>query len=213
MVKLKICGMRRAEDIEMANSYKPDYIGFVFAESPRKVSYEQAKELSDLLSEDIVPVGVFVNEHMKLIVDLFKDGIIEMAQLHGDEDEKYIRNLKDKSIEETGKQIPVINAIEIKEGADYDDELLKWRDSASDYFILDSGKGSGKTFDWSLLDKESEFFENSIFLAGGLNSENLALAIGEFNPFAVDLSSSVETEGFKDEEKIKKIIEIMENYR
>ncbi len=213
MVKLKICGMRRSEDIEMANRHKTDYIGFVFAESPRKVSFEQAKELSDLLSEDIVPVGVFVNEHMKLIVDLFKDGIIEMAQLHGDEDEKYIRNLKDKSIEETGKQIPVINAIEIKDGADYDDELLKWRDSASDYFILDSGKGSGKTFDWSLLDKESEFFENSIFLAGGLNSENLALAIEEFNPFAVDLSSSVETEGFKDEEKIKKIIEIMENYR
>ena len=213
MVKIKICGMRRSEDIEMANRHKPDYIGFVFADSPRKVSYEQAKELSGLLSEDIVPVGVFVNEHMKLIVDLFKDGIIEMAQLHGDEDEKYIRNLKDKSIEETGKQIPVINAIEIKDGADYNDELLKWRDSASDYFILDSGKGSGKTFDWSLIDKESEFFKNSIFLAGGLNSENLALAIEEFNPFAVDLSSSVETDGFKDEEKIKEIIEIMENYR
>jgi phosphoribosylanthranilate isomerase len=213
MVKLKICGMRRPEDIEMANRYEPDYIGFVFAESPRKVSYEQAKELSALLNEDIVPVGVFVNEHMNIIVDLFKDGIIEIAQLHGDEDEKYIRNLKDKSIEETGKQIPVINAIEIKEGADYDDELLKWRDSASDYFILDSGKGSGKTFDWSLIDKESEFFKNSIFLAGGLNSENLALAIEEFNPFAVDLSSSVETNGFKDEEKIKEIIEIMENYR
>ena len=213
MVKLKICGMRRPEDIEMANRHKPDYIGFVFADSPRKVSYDQAKELSELLSDDIVPVGVFVNEHMKLIVDLFKDGIIEMAQLHGDEDEKYIRNLKDKSIEETGKQIPVINAIEIKDGADYNDELLKWRDSASDYFILDSGKGSGKTFDWSLIDKESEFFKNSIFLAGGLNSENLALAIEEFNPFAVDLSSSVETDGFKDEEKIKEIIEIMENYR
>jgi phosphoribosylanthranilate isomerase len=213
MVKIKICGMRRSEDIEMANRYKPDYIGFVFADSPRKVSYEQAKELSELLSDAIVPVGVFVNEHMKLIVDLFKDGIIEMAQLHGDEDEKYIRNLKDKSIEEAGKQIPVINAIEIKDGADYNDELLKWRDSASDYFILDSGKGSGKTFDWSLIDKESEFFKNSIFLAGGLNSENLALAMEEFNPFAVDLSSSVETDGFKDEEKIKEIIEIMENYR
>ena len=212
MVKLKICGMRRSEDIEMANRYKPDYIGFVFADSPRKVSYDQAKELSELLSDEIVPVGVFVNEHMKLIVDLFKDGIIEMAQLHGDEGEKYIRNLKDKSIEETGKQIPVINAIEIKDGADYNDELLKWRDSASDYFILDSGKGSGKTFDWSLIDKQSEFFNNSIFLAGGLNSENLALAIEEFNPFAVDLSSSVETDGFKDEEKIKEIIEIMENY-
>ncbi len=213
MVKIKICGMRRSEDIEMANRYKPDFVGFVFAQSPRKVSYEQAKELSELLSDDIVPVGVFVNDHMKLIVDLFKDGIIEMAQLHGDEDEKYIRNLKDKSIEETGKQIPVINAIEIKDGADYNDGLLKWRDSASDYFILDSGKGSGKTFDWSLIDKESEFFKNSIFLAGGLNSENLALAIEEFNPFAVDLSSSVETDGFKDEEKIKEIIEIMENYR
>ena len=101
----------------------------------------------------------------------------------------------------------------IKDGDDYNDELLKWRDSASDYFILDSGKGSGKTFDWNLIDKNSEFFRNSIFLAGGLNSENLTSAIEEFNPFAVDLSSSVETDGFKDEEKIKEIIEIMENYR
>ena len=219
MVKLKICGLRRKEDINIVNKYGPDYIGFVFADSPRKVSYEEAKVLSDILSEDIVPVGVFVNEHMKLIVDLFKDGIIKIAQLHGDEDEKYIRNLKDKSIEQTGIEIPVINAIEIKDisnedsGTDYNDELWKWRDSASDYFILDSGKGSGKTFDWNLIDKNSEFFRNSIFLAGGLNSENLTSAIEEFNPFAVDLSSSVETDGFKDEKKIKEIIEIMENYR
>ena len=219
MVKIKICGLRRKEDIEMANKYKPDYIGFVFAESPRKVSYEEAKELSGLLSDGIVPVGVFVNEHMKLIVDLFDDGIIKIAQLHGDEDEKYIRNLKDKSIEQTGKEIPVINAIEIKDISndvidyEYNNKLLEWRDSASDYFILDSGKGSGKTFDWNLIDKSSEFFKNSIFLAGGLNSENLSSAIEEFNPFAVDLSSSVETDGFKDEEKIKEIIEIIENYR
>ena len=216
MVKIKICGMRRIEDIEMANRYKPDYIGFVFAESPRKISYEKAEELSNLLSEDIVPVGVFVNEHMKLIVDLFKEGIIEIAQLHGDEDENYIRNLKDKSIEESGKEIPVINAIEIKDAddnADLNDKLVEWRDSASDYFILDSGKGSGKTFNWNLIDKDSEFFNNFIFLAGGLNSENLTKAIEEFNPFAVDLSSSVETDGFKDEEKIKEIIEIVENYR
>lgn len=219
MVKIKICGLRRKEDIEMANKYKPDYIGFVFAESPRKVSYEEAKELSALLSDGIVPVGVFVNEHMKLIVDLFDDGIIKIAQLHGDEDEKYIRNLKDKSIEQTGKEIPVINAIEIKDISndvidyEYNNKLLEWRDSASDYFILDSGKGSGKTFDWNLIDKSSEFFKNSIFLAGGLNSENLSSAIEEFNPFAVDLSSSVETDGFKDEDKIKEIITIMENYR
>ena len=218
MVKVKICGMRRVEDIEMANKYVPDYIGFVFAESPRKVSYEQAKELSCLLSDEIVPVGVFVNEHMKLIVDLFKEGIIEIAQLHGDEDENYINNLKDKSIEETGKEIPIINAIEImstdeKNTDVLNEELLEWRDSVSDYFILDSGKGSGKTFDWNLIDKNSEFFKNSIFLAGGLNSENLELAIREFNPFAVDLSSSVETDGFKDEEKIKEIVEIVGKYR
>ena len=207
MVKIKICGLRRLEDIEIVNKYKPDYIGFVFAESPRKVSFEEARELSGLLSEDIVPVGVFVNEHMKLIVDLFKEGIIEIAQLHGDEDEKYIKDLKDKSIEETGKEIPVINAIEIKDNTDFNDTVLEWRDSLSDYFILDSGKGSGKTFDWSLIDKNSEFFKNSIFLAGGLNSENLTSAIEEFNPFAVDLSSSVETDGFKDEEKIKEIVD------
>ena len=213
MVKIKICGMRRKEDIEMANKYKPDYIGFVFADSPRKVTFEQVKELSSQLNEDIVPVGVFVNEHMKLIVDLFKEGIIEIAQLHGDEDENYIKNLKAKSLEQSGSEIPIINAIEIRDDVDYNDKLLEWRDSVSDYFILDSGKGSGKTFDWNLIDKNSEFFENSIFLAGGLNSENLASAIEEFNPFAVDLSSSVETDGFKDEEKIKKIIGIVENYK
>ena len=206
MVKIKICGLKRLEDIEIVNKYKPDYIGFVFAKSPRKVSFEEARELSGLLSEDIVPVGVFVNEHMKLIVDLFKEGIIEIAQLHGDEDEKYIKDLKDKSIEETGKEIPVINAIEIKDNTDFNDTVLEWRDSLSDYFILDSGKGSGKTFDWSLIDKNSEFFKNSIFLAGGLNSENLTSAIEEFNPFAVDLSSSVETDGFKDEEKMRAFV-------
>lgn len=218
MLKIKICGIRRPEDIEIVNKYKPDYIGFVFAKSPRNVSYEQANELSAQLSEDIIPVGVFVNEHMKLIVDLYKDGIIKMAQLHGDEDEDYIKNLKAKSLEQAGSEIPVINAIEInddndKNNNDYNDKLLKWRDSLSDYFILDSGKGSGKTFDWSLIDKNSEFFKNSIFLAGGLNNENLDSAINEFNPFAVDLSSSVETDGFKDEEKIKEIIEIVDKYR
>ena len=221
MVKIKICGLKRPEDIEIVNKYKPDYVGFVFAPSPRKVSFEQAKEFSSQLDDDIVPVGVFVNEHMKLIVDLYREGIIQIAQLHGDEDENYIRNLKDKSLEETGSEIPVINAIEINSIIQNDDldenqvneKLLEWRDSVSDYFILDSGKGSGKTFNWNLIDKNSEFFKNSIFLAGGLNSENLASAIEEFNPFAVDLSSSVETDGFKDEEKIKEIIEIVENYK
>ena len=137
-----------------------------------------------------------------------------MAQLHGDEDENYIKNLKAKSLEETGREIPVVNAMEINaEDTDYNKRLFEWRDSTADYFILDSGKGSGKTFDWDLIDKDNEFFKNSIFLAGGLNSENISSAIEEFNPFAVDLSSSVETNGFKDEKKIKEIVEIIENYR
>ena len=137
-----------------------------------------------------------------------------MAQLHGDEDENYIKNLKAKSLEETGREIPVVNAMEINaEDTDYNKRLFEWRDSTADYFILDSGKGSGKSFDWDLIDKDNEFCKNSIFLAGGLNSENISSAIEEFNPFAVDLSSSVETNGFKDEKKIKEIVEIIENYR
>ena len=117
-------------------------------------------------------------------------------------------------MEETGSEIPVVNAIEItSENRDYNKRLFEWRDSTADYFILDSGKGSGKTFDWDLIDKDNEFFKNSIFLAGGLNSENISSAIEEFNPFAVDLSSSVETDGFKDEKKIREIVGIIENYR
>lgn len=212
MLKLKICGLRRLEDIEMANRHKPDYVGFVFAESPRKVSYEEARQLSGHLSEDIVPVGVFVEDDMKLIVDLFKEGVIEMAQLHGSEEEDYIRDLKALSIEETGREIPVVNAIEIKDGTDYGDILVNLGDSQADYFILDSGKGSGKIFNWDLIDKNNELFESRLFLAGGLNSDNLDSAIREFNPFAVDLSSGAETDGFKDEEKIRKIVKIVEDY-
>ncbi|AMK16385.1 phosphoribosylanthranilate isomerase [Methanobrevibacter olleyae] len=229
MLKLKICGLRRVKDIDIVNKYNIDYIGFVFAKSPRQVSFNQAKELSGLLKEDIIPVGVFVNEDLKFIVDLFKEGIIEIAQLHGDEDEKYIQNLKSISYEITGREIKVIKSIEIKNNdennkkyddnnqinndIDFNEKLLEWRDSVSDYFILDSGKGSGNTFNWNLIDKDNEMLKKPFFLAGGLNSENIGLAIKEFNPYAVDLSSGVETEGFKDEEKIKQIVEILEKYR
>ncbi|WP_405297802.1 phosphoribosylanthranilate isomerase [Methanobrevibacter sp.] len=198
MVKIKICGIKRLEDIEMVNRYKPDYIGFVFADSKRKVSHDLAKELRNNLDSDIIPVGVFVDSPQDEILKLFDDGIIEIAQLHGSESEQYILDLKKK----TNGELKIINAIEMTQEID----LLEYNDSNSDYLLLDSGKGSGKTFDWSLIRKD---IKKEFFLAGGLNSENVTQAINEFNPYAIDLSSSLETNGFKDENKIKEIMEVI----
>ena len=198
MVKIKICGIKRLEDIEMVNRYKPDYIGFVFADSKRKVSHDLAKELKDNLDSDIISVGVFVDSPQEEILGLFEDGIIEVAQLHGSESEQYILDLKKK----TNGELKIINAIEMTQEVD----LLEYNDSNSDYLLLDSGKGSGKTFDWSLIRKD---IKKEFFLAGGLNSENVTHAVEEFNPYAVDLSSSLETDDVKDENKIKEIMEVI----
>ena len=198
MVKIKICGIKRLEDIEIVNRYKPDYIGFVFADSKRKVSHDLAKELRNNLDSDIIPVGVFVDSPQDEILKLFDDGIIEIAQLHGSESEQFILDLKKK----TDGELKIINAIEMTQEVD----LLEYNDSNSDYLLLDSGKGSGKTFDWSLIRKD---IKKEFFLAGGLNSKNVTQAIDEFNPYAIDLSSSLETNGFKDENKIKEIMEVI----
>jgi phosphoribosylanthranilate isomerase len=198
MVKIKICGIKRLEDIEMVNKYKPDYIGFVFADSKRKVSHDLAKILKGSLDSDIISVGVFVDSPEEEILDLFNDGVIEIAQLHGGESEQYILDLKKK----TNNELKIINAIEMNQEVN----LSEYNDSNSDYLLLDSGKCSGKTFDWSLIGKD---LDKEFFLAGGINSENVVQAIDEFRPFAVDLSSSLETDGVKDENKIKEIMEII----
>ena len=198
MVKIKICGIKRLEDIEIVNRYKPDYIGFVFADSKRKVSHDLAKELRNNLDSDIIPVGVFVDSPQDEILKLFDEEIIEIAQLHGSESEQFILDLKKK----TDGELKIINAIEMTQEVD----LLEYNDSNSDYLLLDSGKGSGKTFDWSLIRKD---IKKEFFLAGGLNSKNVTQAIDEFNPYAIDLSSSLETNGFKDENKIKEIMEVI----
>ena len=198
MVKIKICGIKRLEDIEIVNRYKPDYIGFVFADSKRKVSHDLAKELRNNLDSDIIPVGVFVDSPQDEILKLFDEEIIEIAQLHGSESEQFILDLKKK----TNGELKIINAIEMTQEVD----LLEYNDSNSDYLLLDSGKGSGKTFDWSLIRKD---IKKEFFLAGGLNSENVTQAIDEFKPYAIDLSSSLETDGFKDENKIKEIMEVI----
>lgn len=198
MVKIKICGLRRLEDVEMVNKYKPDYIGFVFANSKRKVSHELASKLKNYLSSDITSVGVFVNASQNEILELYEKGTIEIAQLHGSESEDYINYLK----ENTNGELEIIKAIEMSE----DINLSRYDDSAADYLLLDSGKGSGKTFDWRLIRKD---LKKDFFLAGGINSQNVKEAIKEFNPYAIDLSSSLETDDYKDENKIKELMEVI----
>ena len=198
MVKIKICGLKRLEDIEIVNRYKPDYIGFVFADSKRKVSHELAGQLKDNLDSGIVSVGVFVDADPEEIIELFRNCVIDVAQLHGSEDEEYITNLKDK----TNHKLEIINAIEMSEEVD----LGSYENTQADFLLLDSGKGSGKTFDWRLIKKN---LKKEFFLAGGLDVSNICQAIEEFKPYAVDLSSSLETDGYKDENKIKEIMEVI----
>ena len=198
MVKIKICGIRRLEDIRIVNRYKPDYIGFVFADSKRQVSHDLASKLKSNLDTDIISVGVFVDANSDEIIELFEGGVIEVAQLHGNESEQYINDLKQK----TNGELKVIKAIEMSEDknvSDYDNLNV-------DYLLLDSGKGSGKTFDWRLIKSD---LKKEFFLAGGIDSANAKQAIEQFNPYAIDLSSSLETDGFKDENKIKEIMEVI----
>lgn len=196
MVKIKMCGLRSLEDIELVNRYRPDYVGFVFAQSKRQVSHELAARMKKNLSDDIVSVGVFVDASQDEILKLFEEGVIEIAQLHGGESEDFINNLKEKS----NSELKIIKAIEISQDID----IKKYDDSRADYLLLDSGKGSGKTFDWGLVKKD---INKKFFLAGGINISNVREAIDEFDPYAIDLSSGLETDGVKDENKIREIME------
>lgn len=196
MVKVKICGIRRAEDIEIINRYPPDYIGFVFAESKRKIDFDTANTLKKLLKADIPVVGVFVNGNIEDILELYRNDIIDIAQLHGDENEDYINQLKEEAPE-----LKLIKAIEINKKENLND----YENINVEYLLLDSGKGSGKTFNWDLINKN---ISKDFFLAGGLNSANFNQAIEKFQPYGIDISSGVETNGYKDEEKIKKIMEL-----
>lgn len=203
MAKIKICGLSRLEDIQYCNELKPDYIGFVFFEkSKRNVSFEKAKELKSALDENIKVVGVFVNATIDFIVELCNNSIIDFIQLHGNEDSYYIKDLKSKV------DTPIIKAVRVQSA----EEILKADTLSCDYLLLDTYVsdivgGSGLTFDWSIIPKINKPF----FLAGGLTSENVSKAIETCNPYAVDVSSSVETDNFKSYDKIKKFISQVRN--
>lgn len=196
--KIKICGLKRSEDIRAVNRVKPDFCGFVIevTKSSRCVSRDQVRELVKGLHKEIIPVGVFVNSSPELPAQLLNEGTLGIAQLHGSEDEEYIRTLRKM----TDK--PLIQAFSVRTAQDIERACK----SSADYILLDQGGGgTGKTFDWSLIPRISRPF----FLAGGLGIDNLEKAICQVRPWAVDLSSSLETNGCKDSEKIKKAVEIV----
>lgn len=199
-MKIKICGLTRPEDIACVNRLLPDYIGFVFWPGSRRyVSAEQAMRLKASLSPEIKVVGVFVNAPVEEITELLWEGVIDMAQLHGEEPEEAVRRIR----ELTGK--PVIRAVKVRSCRDVE----KWQDSTADYLLFDSGMGGGRTFDWSLL----QGVKRPYFLAGGLGADNLEQALAQVRPYGVDLSSSLETDGCKDPQKIHQVMEMIRSGR
>jgi len=200
-MKIKICGVSREEDIEYINEARPDYTGFVFAESRRKVTPGQAAKLRRRLAEGIAAVGVFVDAPVDDIAALYRDRIISLVQLHGTEDDAYIGRLK-----EADSGVPVVKVIKSAELLSLA-EANKTIAPNADYYLIDSGAGSGMTFDWNLLRPGTpcaEWLKSSgkqWFLAGGITTENIEQAM-ELNPFAIDVSGGAETNGIKDRNKI-----------
>lgn len=194
MTKVKLCGLMTPDDAFAANTLIPEYVGFVFAPSSRRcISVTTAKNLREILKSDIKTVGVFVNDTAENISQLCENRIIDVIQLHGNENEEYIRHLRSL----TGK--PIIKAFKI----DSESDVLAAENSSADYVLLDSGRGgTGKAFDWSLVKQ----INRDYFLAGGLDSENVAEAIAKLNPYAVDVSSGIETDGRKDANKMRAFV-------
>lgn len=206
MVKVKICGIRTLEDVEIINRYKPDYIGFVFAPSKRQVSPKDAEILANKVDSSIKKVGVFVNQPMEMLTELLCKGTLDYLQLHGEEDESYETKLFEL-LKEKGISCPedkCIKAFRIKDEKDI--EMVK--NTKCSWLLLDAFSragqgGTGETFDWNLIKK----MEKPFFLAGGIHSGNVKKVIQQVQPFGIDASSSLETDGRKDKEKIKVFLE------
>lgn len=189
MTKIKLCGLTRPEDIAATNALEPDFVGFVFSpKSHRCVTAEQARALRNHLLPSIQAVGVFVDEEPERVAALLEDGIIDLAQLHGGEDEDYLARLRALT------EKPIIQAFLIKTPND----LERAQASSADNILLDSGAGTGIPFDWTLLKN----FRRPYLLAGGLGPDNVAQAIQFLHPWGVDVSSGIETGGVKDFHKM-----------
>ncbi len=191
-LKVKICGLFRNEDIDYVNEARPDYVGFVFYEkSHRNISLEKAYSLKEKLVDGIKTVGVFVDETADSLLEYAKSGVFDVLQLHGGEDNAFIYGLKEKT------DIEIWQAFKLRTAED----VKKANDSAADMLVLDNGKGTGMTFDWTLLGE----IKRDFFLAGGINTKNIDEAI-KLAPYGIDCSSGAETDRIKDKEKIKYIV-------
>ena len=189
-VQIKICGLFRMPDAAAVNAAMPDYAGFVFyAKSRRNITTELAQQIRMNLHGYIRTVGVFVNAPVQQIAGLYTDGIISIAQLHGTENSGYIDTLR--------KRCPAMEIWQAFKVRSFDDLGLAAQ-SPADYVLLDGGAGDGRPFHWPLADA----FHRSFILAGGLTPENIPDAVEHLHPFAVDISSGVETDGIKDAQKI-----------
>ena len=193
MTKVKICGLSTKEAVKTAVSAGADYIGFVFAPSKRQVTVEQAIELAKFIPSHIQKVGVFVSPSRAELLEAVDKVGLDFVQVHGQVVDKLFENLPCGSIQ----------AVQV-------DENGHVPNSQADYLLFDAPvAGSGQTFDWGQLDTTE--LAQPFFIAGGLNEDNVARAIQHFSPFAVDVSSGVETDGQKDHEKIRRFIERVKN--
>ena len=194
-MKIKICGLSRLADIEAVNRYQPDYAGFIlnFPKSFRNITPEQANRLRSKLSDSIPAVGVTVNQPVETVAHFLKHGIIDIAQLHGQEDEAYIRRLR------TLTDKPLIQAFRVDTAQD----VQAAEASGADMVLLDSGRGgTGQAFDWELVRR----VRRPYLLAGGLNPASVGQAMDMLHPFGVDVSSGIETDGKKDMEKMRAFV-------
>ena len=195
MTLVKCCGMFRPEDIDAVNAARPDFCGFVvnFPKSHRSVTAEQARDLRERLAPGIAAVGVFVNEEPRRVAEVAAMCALDVVQLHGDEGEGDIAELRRLT------DATIVRAFKVRTARDLDAA----RASSADYVLLDNGQGTGATFDWSLL----AGFERPYFLAGGLTPDNIPQAIEQLHPYAIDLSSGLETDNLKDPAKIKQAVD------
>ena len=196
-MKVKICGITDVETAKSACEYGADALGFVFAESKRKITPKRAKEIIQELPANVLKIGVFVNESVEVIQKIADECGLTHVQLHGDEDNHQIRRLNIPSV----KSLGVTSESDMKNAQGYE----------ADYILFDSPKekfhgGNGKTFSWELLGHIPKELQKKTILAGGLNALNIEEAIRTVRPYMVDVSSGVETEGKKDVEKIKQFI-------
>lgn len=192
-MKIKICGLMREKDVLAVNEAKPDFIGMIFAKSRRQIHPDLAFRIRQILIPEISAVGVFVDAPLSEVIGLAKEGLFDIIQLHGEESEDYIQEVKLR----TG--LPVIKAIRVKNSGD----ILPFQEGSADYLLLDNGKGTGKQFDWRFI--EPEKIKKPWFFAGGVNEENLHAAAG-FHPYALDISSGAESNGQKNREKIIQLV-------